>query len=257
LNRFMLSAKNARIDSKYSKDDIHRLIASTCAASGQKTAFVRFWLSAGGSDFSVYTKDASASLWIVVFRSVSMVDACQVVKEVTVPIRDVAIKPPMLANMKSTNYMLNTLTKMHATSRGAYNGLWVDENDLICESSVAAFIMIDKKGVVMTPKMDKILKSCTVERILEICELWKLSGDSLVKDVLICDVPLSTAYAAVEILIVSVDFRICSCISLDGIKIGTGTPGMFFQRVVEYIKEEMETGSAYSHPVPYELYMAK
>ena len=51
------------------------------------------------------------------------------VAEVTV--RDVPMKPPALATLKSNNYLLNCLTAMSAGDRGGHFGVLVDENGMV------------------------------------------------------------------------------------------------------------------------------
>jgi hypothetical protein len=51
------------------------------------------------------------------------------VAEVTV--RDVPMKPPALATLKSNNYLLNCLTAMRACDQGGHFGVLVDENGMV------------------------------------------------------------------------------------------------------------------------------
>jgi len=51
------------------------------------------------------------------------------VEEVTV--RDVPMKPPALATLKSNNYLLNCLTAMRACDQGGHFGVLVDDNGMV------------------------------------------------------------------------------------------------------------------------------
>lgn len=55
------------------------------------------------------------------------------VAEVTV--RDVPMKPPALATLKSNNYLLNCLTAMRARDQGGHFGVLVDENGMVTPPS--------------------------------------------------------------------------------------------------------------------------
>jgi len=51
LERFLRSAKQARVEHAYSAEQLRSLILQTIAASGKKDMFVRYWLSAGRGNF--------------------------------------------------------------------------------------------------------------------------------------------------------------------------------------------------------------
>lgn len=47
LDRLLVSAKRARIVSRWSKEELKKIVSDTAAASNQTEAYIRMWLTAG------------------------------------------------------------------------------------------------------------------------------------------------------------------------------------------------------------------
>jgi len=62
------------------------------------------------------------------------------------------IKPPLYAITKSTNYLPNVLMQMEANEVGFDNGVFVDENDHVGESSNMNVALVTQDGVLKHPK---------------------------------------------------------------------------------------------------------
>jgi hypothetical protein len=93
----------------------------------------RFWLSIGAGDFSISPKATSGTAFFVMIQEAPPVLSTGAasgkaklkrdgVAEFCV---DVPLKPPLLATLKSTNYLLNALACMQAEDRGGYLGVQV------------------------------------------------------------------------------------------------------------------------------------
>ena len=54
------------------------------------------------------------------------------------------LKPPLLANMKSTNYLLDALIQMEAEDQGANLAIQVATNGVVAESSVSCVVVVGK-----------------------------------------------------------------------------------------------------------------
>ena len=115
---------------------LRSIILQTIAATGRRDGiFVRYWLSAGRGDFSISPKRcAGPTFYCVVHEDTHTAEGARGVSAVTV---SVPLKPPLLATMKSNNYMLNALVAMEAEAAGASMGLQLDEDGHLAESSVA------------------------------------------------------------------------------------------------------------------------
>lgn len=81
----------------------------------------------------------------------------------------VPLKPPLLATIKSNNYLLNALTAMESEHKGGYLGIQVDSENRVAEGSIGNVAILDSEGVLRSPPFHKILMGTTVKR------LWELS----------------------------------------------------------------------------------
>ena len=123
------------------------------AASGRRDADVRFWLSAGPGNLGVTPAGCATAFYVLVFGGLPLPSswAREGIAEATVPSTVVPLKPPLLAEMKSNNYLLNVLTAMAAQDAGGTLGIQVDDAGLLRESAVLNVVVIDADGVFRTP----------------------------------------------------------------------------------------------------------
>ncbi len=75
------------------------------------------------------------------------------------------IKPPLYAITKTTNYLPNVLMQMEAKEAGFDNGVFIDHDGHVGESSNMNVAFVSKDGVLVHPKFDHILSGCTSLRL--------------------------------------------------------------------------------------------
>lgn len=115
LARLLKSARAARIPLPFGEDDesnartMARIVRATCQAARRADADVRFWLTAGTGNLGVTPKGCTPGFYVLIFGGLPTFDISGGVPEVTVAESRVAMKPPMLAEIKSNNYLLNAL----------------------------------------------------------------------------------------------------------------------------------------------------
>ena len=78
------------------------------------------------------------------------------------------IKPSLYAVTKSTNYLPNVLMQMEAKEAGMDNGVFVDADGHVGESSNMNVAFVTADGVFRHPRFDHILSGCTSLRLLEL-----------------------------------------------------------------------------------------
>merc|ERR1719271_2322427 len=132
---------------------------------------IRFFLSKGHGNFGM-TQGCEQVFYCVIhpWKHLPLTGH----KEVTT--RDVPTKPPMLAEMKSTNYMLNMLMYLDAQDRGGNMGIWVLPNGNVAETCGSGLCFITKDRKLITPDFPGILPSTTVRRLLELGEKLRENG---------------------------------------------------------------------------------
>ena len=114
IDRFLSSAAKAKIIDEgqppegFDKEALRSVILQTIAATGRRDGvFVRYWCSAGRGDFAISPARCEApSFYCVAHEDTHTAAEPRGLSAVTV---GVPLKPPLLATMKSNNYLLNAL----------------------------------------------------------------------------------------------------------------------------------------------------
>src|SRR4029077_6368863 len=104
------------------------------------------------------------------------------------------IKAPLYAMTKATNYLPNVLMQMEAKEQGFDNGVFIDENGNVGESSNMNVAFVTKQGVLVHPKFDHILSGCTSLRLLELARAHP--DRAQVAGVEVRDIPVAEARAS-------------------------------------------------------------
>ena len=68
------------------------------------------------------------------------------------------IKPAFYAITKATNYLPNVLMQMQAKEAGCDNGVFIDANGHVGESSNMNVAFVTRDGVLVHPKFEHVLK---------------------------------------------------------------------------------------------------
>ncbi|HCB33862.1 MAG TPA: hypothetical protein DEP66_01335 [Acidimicrobiaceae bacterium] len=250
--RLLTSARLARIDHPWSRDDVVEMVVDTAAAAGVRDGAIRYWLSVGPGGFSFSPQECpEPCFYCVIFEPRPfLADVAAVlgdVQEVGVAeatVVDTPMKPRLLARVKSNNYLLNVLTHLEAADRGGTFGILVDGDGSLAESCVLSACVVTPERVLETPPFDVILAGTTVERVLA------LGRSRLVPEGLLTDAVQRTIDAAharsggiVEMFLCGGDTHVIPVTSWDGVPVGDGAPGPVTRRVKSLLDEEARTGS--------------
>jgi len=244
LRRFEKSAKAARIPIPYkSIKEVREVILDTCAASGSLNGFVRYYLTAGTGNYGWLPNTDGSCFYCIIHENNAITNP---LREYTISTTEVPMKQGLLAQTKSNNYLMNVLLAMESVDRGGTGlAIWVDEKGYIAEAPVCNVIFVFKtdKGLVMkTPPFSKILRGCTVRKVLEIGLKLKFTKN-LLADVNQAPVTLAEATQASEIFVTGGDTHLNPIVTLNDVVIGDGEAGPIFKEVLKMLKEELETGT--------------
>ena len=135
LDRLIRSATGARIVLPFPREHLRQIILDTAAASHQRDASVRYWLSAGPGGYGLGPAECvGSSFYVIIFKQEAYPESYyrDGIKLIT---SQVPIKPPLFARIKSTNYLPNVLVLLEAKDRGADNGVFIDQRGMVAESS--------------------------------------------------------------------------------------------------------------------------
>jgi 4-amino-4-deoxychorismate lyase len=162
----------------------------------------------------------------------------------------IPIKPPFFARIKSTNYLPNVLVALEANTKGADNGIFVDQRGMVAEGSQmnAAFVTQDR--VFRHPPFDAILSGITIQRVLEFAR--RLVNQGELKEIRLADIPVAEARQAAEMMLIGSSIKIAPVVEWDGQPIGNGKPGPIAKRLLQLWHEDVATASDQLVPVPYD-----
>lgn len=248
LERLLHSAEMARLSLPYPPTQLRQIIIDTAAASGQRSASVRYWLSAGPGGFGLAPGECvSSSFYVMIFRAQPEPERfyTEGVKVVT---STVPIKPPYFARVKSTNYLPNAMVIMEAKDHGADNGVFIDHRGLIGESSNMNVAFVTKDRVLRHPAFEAILSGITVLRILELAQSLVRTGE--LRAIEVGDIPVEAGRAAAEMLMLGSSIKVAPVVQWDGQPIGDGKPGPIAKKLFELWQADT-LGSDQLIPVPY------
>jgi 4-amino-4-deoxychorismate lyase len=248
LDRFIRSARLSRLTLPCSREEMREIIVATSAASGKREGSIRYWISAGPGSLGLPpVADAQPGFFVMIFGGLAYPESWMT-QGLRVMTTTYPIKPPLYAITKSTNYLPNVLMQMEAQEAGLDNGVFIDTDGNVGESSNmnVAFVMAD--GVLRHPKFDHILSGCTSLRLLELAH--RLEG-SLLRGVAVCDIPVAEARQAREMLLIGSSVKVAPIVEWDGKPIGDGKPGPVATALRELLNADMRAAKDRLIDIPY------
>jgi 4-amino-4-deoxychorismate lyase len=249
LDRFIASAERSKLPLPGTRDQMRDVIVRTTAASGRRDGSIRYWLSSGPGSLELSPAAGSEpAFFVMIFAGLSYPERWYT-EGLRVMTTTYPIKPPLYAMTKSTNYLPNVLMQMEAKGGGFDNGVFVDENGNVGESSNMNVAFVTTDGVFRHPKFDHILAGCTSRRILELAPALVARG--LIAGVEVCDIPVADARQSREMVLLGSSVRVAPIVEWDRQPIGTGEPGPVAQALLALLDEDMRSGLDRLTDVPY------
>jgi len=240
LDRFLASAERSKLQLAGSRAEMRDIIIRTAAASGVRDGAIRYWLSSGPGNLDL-TPAAGAvpAFFVMIFGGLSY-PARWYSEGLKVMTTTYPIKPPLYAITKATNYLPNVLMQMEAKEAGMDNGVFIDEQGFVGESSNmnVAFVMAD--NVLRHPRFVRVLAGCTSLRLLELAPTLVATG--VLAGVEVGDIPVADARASREMILLGSSIKVAPIVEWDGRPIGSGTPGPVARALLDLLEKDMRTG---------------
>ena len=240
LDRFLKSAERSKLKLPCARAEMRDIIIKTTAASGRRDGSIRYWLSSGPGSLDLMPAAGSQpGFFVMIFPGLVYPDKWKT-EGVRVMTTTYPIKPPLYAITKTTNYLPNVLMQMEAKEAGFDNGVFVDHDGHVGESSNMNVAFVTHDGVMVHPKFDHILSGCTSMRLLELAPALVKQG--LLKDVKVADVTMADALAAKEMLLIGSSVKVAGIVQWDDHTIGNGKPGPIASALLALLEEDMRSG---------------
>lgn len=240
LDRFLKSAERSKLKLPASREAMRDIIIRTTAASGRRDGSIRYWLSSGpGSLDLMPVAGAEPGFFVMIFPGLVYPEKFKT-EGVRVMTTTYPIKPPLYAITKTTNYMPNVLMQMEAKEAGFDNGVFIDQDGHVGESSNMNVAFVRHDDVLVHPRFDHILSGCTSLRLLELARTLVARG--MIADVKVDHVSMSDALAAKEMLLIGSSVKVAGIVQWDDHRIGNGKPGPVAAALLELLEEDMRSG---------------
>jgi 4-amino-4-deoxychorismate lyase len=240
LDRFLLSAERSKLRLPGSREEMRDIIVKTTAVSGRRDGSIRYWLSSGpGSLDLTPAAGAEPGFFVMVFAGLSYPERWYAdglrVMTTTYP-----IKAPLYAITKATNYLPNVLMQMEAKEAGFDNGVFIDSDGHVGESSNMNVAFVTSDGALTHPKFDHILAGCTSLRLLELAA--RLRDQGILTGVEVRDITVPEARGCREMLLIGSSIKIAPIVQWDAQLIGDGRPGPVGKALLRLLEEDMRSG---------------
>jgi 4-amino-4-deoxychorismate lyase len=240
LDRFIKSAERSKLKLPGTRDEMRDIIIKTTAASGRRDGSIRYWLSSGPGNLDLMpVAGADPGFFVMIFPGLVYPEKWKT-DGVRVMTTTYPIKPPLYAITKTTNYLPNVLMQMEAKEKGFDNGVFIDHDGHVGESSNMNVAFITADDVMMHPKFDHILSGCTSMRLLELAQ--ELVKQGKLKAVTVTDLTQAEALAAKEMLLIGSSVKVAGIVQWDDRTIGNGKPGPIASALLDLLEQDMRTG---------------
>jgi len=131
--------------------------------------------------------------------------------------------------------------QMEAKAAGLDNGVFIDADGFVGESSNMNVAFVTSDGVLRHPKFAHILSGCTSKRLLELAP--RLVSQGLIRGVEVCDIPVAQARAAREMMLIGSSIKVAPVVEWDGQPIHDGKPGPVARALLDLLEEDMRAGA--------------
>ena len=243
LSRLAASARIIGWDLPWERADLTSAVAEVLAANGLVEARVRLQASPGpgGPDGG----DGPPTLLVEVEPFVPISSA---VRRCGVGVRIAPHRRPRrsaTSGAKTVAYLESVLARRAARREGAFEALWLDESDHLCEAAMANVFAV-VAGQLRTPPLEGgALAGITRGVVLE---LARAAGRPEASE---AAVPLDDLLAAEEVFLTSTGVEVLPVAAVDGRPVGDGRPGPITRHLARAYRDavEREIGTCGRHDV--------
>ena len=220
IDRLFESALAIRLEIPITHAEMIKAVEDTVKANDIQDGYVRLVVTRGSGSLGLDIRRTSNPQVIIIADTISLYPAelyetgMKLVTAATIRNHPGALSP----RIKSLNYLNNIMAKIEGTDAGTVEALMLNHNGEVAECT-GDNIFIVKHGVLKTPQRDSgILEGITRNAVMKLA----VEAGVIVQE---CVLTRHDIFTADECFLTGTAAEVIAVISLDGRKIGAGTPG--------------------------------
>lgn len=235
LDRLYSSAAQIFLNPPVSRGEMESLIVQTLAASQQKNATIRLFVSRGPGTFSPNPYDSVGPQIYIVVTSFKAPALEKYAQGVRIGRSRIPAKDGWLARVKTCNYLPNVLMKKEAVDRGLDFTVGFGEDGFLTESSTENIILVDEKGHLLHPRLEQILSGTTMRRAFTLAQT--LVG-SLLTGIGERDITEKDILTAREVMMAGTTLEILPVVRYEDHNIHDGKVGPIAKKLLELVRAD-------------------
>ena len=220
IDRLFESALAIRLEIPITHAEMIKAVEDTVKANDIMDGYVRLVVTRGSGSLGLDIRRTSNPQVIIIADTISLYPAelyetgMKLVTAATIRNHPGALSP----RIKSLNYLNNIMAKIEGTDAGTVEALMLNHNGEVAECT-GDNIFVVKQGVLKTPQRDSgILEGITRNAVMKLA----VEAGVIVQE---CVLTRHDIFTADECFLTGTAAEVIAVISLDGRKIGAGTPG--------------------------------
>ena len=172
-DRLQTSLHNIDLKFDITFDRLEKIILAGAQKFSEPNGVMRIYITRGPGGFSADIRECIGSQLFIVFGKLKPQAPERFQVGVRIGKSSIPVKPGFLATTKSLNYLPNVLMKKESVARGL-DFTVAFEDTFVAESATENLVVLTKNGVLTHPKLDRILKGCTMTRLFDLVEKEKM-----------------------------------------------------------------------------------
>lgn len=247
MTRLENTARELGIALPVTVDVLCRISLDTVRAGEQRDCTIRILVSRGPGSFGVNPYDCPRSQLYII--SCAAKAPFMVAHPEGAHGRSSSIPPkaPLLARLKSVDYLPNVLMKKEAVDAGVDFVAGFDADGYLTEGATENIGIVTAERAMVFPKPDAILPGTTMLRAAELAEALMASG--ALRSVTFRDISRNEILAAAEVVVVGTSWNVTSVTEFDGETIGAGVPGPVATKLNRLLEDDILNNADMQTPV--------
>jgi 4-amino-4-deoxychorismate lyase len=246
LDRLWRSSEFITMKMPCSKSEMKDIILETIRAAGRDDGLIRLYVTRGPGGFTTNPYDSVGTQLYIVIATLKPLSKEKYQNGLTVKTSNMRVKESFFANLKSCNYLQNVLMKKEAVDWGVDFTVSLDENGNLAEGSTENFFILSSENEILIPKLDRILRGCTMMRVAELAQILVKTGQ--VKAVRHECFKKKDVLNAREAFMAGTTMDIMPVTKFDDQKIGSGKPGSVYEELHKALLSDIQSGEGMLTP---------